>query len=211
MRVLFTRSAARSLTDALRLDLFPEAALERMFGLQMDIHPLANAVLWCWENIVRGPITDDELENDEAWRAPACETAVVRALLSGQLPQLFFRAVEALPADLAAQGVEGVRFLNVENVIASRGEGIPWDCELLSHVSGRAVVDITWRPAVDDKVCAICPFTATHKCSACKVVRYCSQGCQRQDWRSGHREVCLQLQDAVRQAEAARKAYLDLD
>ncbi len=204
------RLAARSLTDALRLDVFPIAAIERIFGLQMDIHPLANAVLWCWENIVRGPITDDELEkndeeleNDEAWRAPACETAVVRALLSGQLPQLFFRAVEALPADLA---VLTARSLHAERVIASRGEGIPWDCELLSLMSGRADVDISWRPA-SERVCALCHATATRKCSACKVAWYCSHGCQRQDWRSGHREACRQLEDAVRLADAAREAH----
>ncbi len=64
---------------------------------------------------MRGPITDNELENDETWLAPACETAIVRALLSGQLPQLFFRSVEALLADLAAERVQS---LNVENVIA---------------------------------------------------------------------------------------------
>jgi hypothetical protein len=37
--------AARLLTDALRLNIFPQAELERTFGLEMDIHPLANCVL----------------------------------------------------------------------------------------------------------------------------------------------------------------------
>ena len=27
-------------------------------------------------------------------------------------------------------------------------------------------------------------------CSGCKLVRYCSTGCQKADWKSGHKLVC---------------------
>jgi len=53
--------------------------------------------------------------------------------------------------------------------------------------------------------CSFCgaPETQTlkHKrCSQCKQVLYCSQDCQRNDWKKGHKHVCKQL------AEKALKA-----
>ena len=34
-----------------------------------------------------------------------------------------------------------------------------------------------------------------HRCSGCKVVRYCSVGCQRTAWKCEHKLVCSRLRD----------------
>uniref|UniRef100_J3MGF1 USP domain-containing protein n=3 Tax=Oryza brachyantha TaxID=4533 RepID=J3MGF1_ORYBR len=41
--------------------------------------------------------------------------------------------------------------------------------------------------------CAACGCIATKKCSGCKRVRYCSQGCQSKHWQSGHKFKCKQM------------------
>ncbi|KAF9195702.1 hypothetical protein BGZ50_003872 [Haplosporangium sp. Z 11] len=41
----------------------------------------------------------------------------------------------------------------------------------------------------DKPPCAICKTPAVTRCSRCKVVHYCSEGCQRKDW-SSHRIAC---------------------
>lgn len=41
--------------------------------------------------------------------------------------------------------------------------------------------------------CAACGYIATKKCSGCKRVRYCSQGCQSKHWQSGHKFKCKQM------------------
>ncbi|KAF0902783.1 hypothetical protein E2562_019112 [Oryza meyeriana var. granulata] len=41
--------------------------------------------------------------------------------------------------------------------------------------------------------CAACGYFATKKCSGCKRVRYCSQGCQSKHWQSGHKFKCKQM------------------
>ena len=45
------------------------------------------------------------------------------------------------------------------------------------------------------KICKICNTTeSTFKlCSECRMVRYCSVECQRQDWKNGHKAKCAEL------------------
>merc|ERR1712129_435591 len=38
--------------------------------------------------------------------------------------------------------------------------------------------------------CATCGEAARLRCSQCKAASYCSEGCQRDDWRGGHRLAC---------------------
>ncbi|KAL5225059.1 hypothetical protein ABZP36_011698 [Zizania latifolia] len=45
--------------------------------------------------------------------------------------------------------------------------------------------------------CAACGDITTKKCSGCKRVRYCSQGCQSKHWQSGHKFKCKQMKKMV--------------
>ncbi|XP_066994527.2 SET domain-containing protein SmydA-8 [Anabrus simplex] len=42
---------------------------------------------------------------------------------------------------------------------------------------------------MSDNKCAICSAPAQHKCSACKLVSYCSKEHQKKDWKK-HKEIC---------------------
>jgi len=41
------------------------------------------------------------------------------------------------------------------------------------------------------KECLVCQEVATKRCSVCKTAMYCSQTCQRGDWKA-HKKVCGQ-------------------
>jgi len=46
--------------------------------------------------------------------------------------------------------------------------------------------------------------TTTLLCSQCRVVRYCSKTCQREDWRAGnHKHHCVHLREAFKDVERA--------
>ncbi|KAG8075095.1 hypothetical protein GUJ93_ZPchr0006g41480 [Zizania palustris] len=45
--------------------------------------------------------------------------------------------------------------------------------------------------------CAACGDITTKKCSGCKRVRYCSQGCQSKHWQSDHKFKCKQMKKMV--------------
>jgi MYND finger len=47
--------------------------------------------------------------------------------------------------------------------------------------------------------CAQCGELATAKCGDCRVVAYCGQECQRDDWNSSHAETCFDLAAAIEQ------------
>jgi hypothetical protein len=56
---------------------------------------------------------------------------------------------------------------------------------------------VTKRPAADilhdaATTCACCRSTASRllSCSACGLNRYCSRDCQKEDWRTKHKENC---------------------
>ncbi|KAK1417871.1 hypothetical protein QVD17_27005 [Tagetes erecta] len=38
--------------------------------------------------------------------------------------------------------------------------------------------------------CVVCASSTTKQCSRCKLVRYCSESCQKSHWKSGHKEKC---------------------
>ncbi|KAI4672937.1 uncharacterized protein J4E78_001440 [Alternaria triticimaculans] len=52
-------------------------------------------------------------------------------------------------------------------------EGTCWECSAKRHENGGAL----------------------SKCAACKVAHYCSEGCQKKDWKNGHRQLCPQLKE----------------
>ncbi|TYZ64296.1 hypothetical protein PybrP1_013129 [[Pythium] brassicae (nom. inval.)] len=39
-------------------------------------------------------------------------------------------------------------------------------------------------------LCRVCKSTASLVCSRCKVTRYCGADCQKQDWKSAHKNTC---------------------
>jgi hypothetical protein len=41
----------------------------------------------------------------------------------------------------------------------------------------------------DARRCIVCRAKGNKKCAACKKARYCSEGCQKKDWKK-HKEVC---------------------
>ncbi|XP_062019729.1 ubiquitin carboxyl-terminal hydrolase 18-like [Rosa rugosa] len=43
---------------------------------------------------------------------------------------------------------------------------------------------------INDPACAVCGGSGVKKCSRCKAVKYCSQKCQTEHWRSGHKTEC---------------------
>ncbi|XP_004291227.1 PREDICTED: ubiquitin carboxyl-terminal hydrolase 18-like [Fragaria vesca subsp. vesca] len=43
---------------------------------------------------------------------------------------------------------------------------------------------------INDSACAVCGGDGVKKCSRCKAFRYCSQKCQTEHWRSGHKSEC---------------------
>ncbi|KAG8095071.1 hypothetical protein GUJ93_ZPchr0012g21088 [Zizania palustris] len=51
--------------------------------------------------------------------------------------------------------------------------------------------------STDPAPCAACGDITTKKCSGCKRVRYCSQGCQSKHWQSGHKFKCKQMKNMV--------------
>ena len=55
----------------------------------------------------------------------------------------------------------------------SAKEGKCWECSAKRHENGGAL---------------------SH-CAACKVAHYCSDGCQKKDWKKGHRQLCPQLKE----------------
>ena len=42
------------------------------------------------------------------------------------------------------------------------------------------------------KQCDICTSPATSICAGCRAAQYCSRTCQKQDWGSGHKQICAQ-------------------
>lgn len=39
-------------------------------------------------------------------------------------------------------------------------------------------------------LCRVCKSASSLVCSRCKVVRYCGAECQKQDWKSTHKNTC---------------------
>ncbi|GER34397.1 ubiquitin carboxyl-terminal hydrolase family protein [Striga asiatica] len=46
--------------------------------------------------------------------------------------------------------------------------------------------------------CAVCGLPSTKVCSRCKMIRYCSEACQKSHWNSGHRENCVQQKSSFK-------------
>ena len=57
------------------------------------------------------------------------------------------------------------------------------------------------KPLAPVAICARCPRPATKTCSQCKMMSYCSEAHQREDWKDVHKIECPALK-AV--AETAR-------
>ena len=45
------------------------------------------------------------------------------------------------------------------------------------------------------RVCRVCGKFSKYFCARCNEARYCSQACQIQDWRSGHKQACKSEDD----------------
>ncbi|TMX05201.1 hypothetical protein EJD97_001267 [Solanum chilense] len=54
-------------------------------------------------------------------------------------------------------------------------------------------VDRRMDPATPEG-CAVCSNVTKKQCSRCKMVKYCSEACQRSHWNSGHKFKCKDLQ-----------------
>ncbi|KAL1830528.1 hypothetical protein ACET3Z_000179 [Daucus carota] len=70
---------------------------------------------------------------------------------------------------------------------------------LLSFVKHTAsnyfVIDDNFAPKMSEFVqCEVCGQASTKKCSACKLVRYCSEACQKSHWNSEHKKTCKSFQ-----------------
>lgn len=53
----------------------------------------------------------------------------------------------------------------------------------------------SYRVPIDLQSCALCGSTANdvvrlRKCASCQIVAYCSEKCQRADWKAGHKKTC---------------------
>ncbi|CAA0831942.1 Ubiquitin carboxyl-terminal hydrolase 18 [Striga hermonthica] len=46
--------------------------------------------------------------------------------------------------------------------------------------------------------CAVCGLPRTKVCSRCKMIRYCSEACQKSHWDSGHRKNCVQQKSSFK-------------
>ncbi|XP_076930097.1 ubiquitin carboxyl-terminal hydrolase 18-like isoform X2 [Bidens hawaiensis] len=50
--------------------------------------------------------------------------------------------------------------------------------------------DVVSMPGISSDSCAVCNRLTTKICSRCKLVRYCSESCQRSHWKNGHKKRC---------------------
>lgn len=76
--------------------------------------------------------------------------------------------------------------------------------EFFKTLSSKGYIAIEWQSIAQvphgygyvfiyKKMCRQCKAIATHICSGCKQVKYCSQSCQRMDWNM-HKKFCKTLQ-----------------
>jgi splicing suppressor protein 51 len=75
---------------------------------------------------------------------------------------------------------------------------MPANCKQRESILASGVVDVPTLPlgAVRGILCFRCfdPCPKILKCASCRRAGYCSQECQKLDWRAGHKHQCKILQ-----------------
>ncbi|KAI3756115.1 hypothetical protein L1987_55929 [Smallanthus sonchifolius] len=63
-------------------------------------------------------------------------------------------------------------------------------------------------PAIVDTSdpCVVCGSLTKKQCSRCKVVRYCSEACQRSHWKSGHKDKCEEFRQSFKSSLQGRRS-----
>ncbi|KAI0808924.1 hypothetical protein BC629DRAFT_1480343 [Irpex lacteus] len=130
---------------------------------------LTTSMIWC----------DTSVGDD----GQSCLDADLRKRLSAKVAELH-KATENSEALDFFQRTEIARFdglLNtLEKYVCPTGYYLTSSREFLESSSG-------------EDVCVVCMEDAELTCSNCKAVRYCSQGCQKRDWKASHKFGCFKV------------------
>lgn len=79
-----------------------------------------------------------------------------------------------------------------------------------STLSGMANSNSNSNSAAADGACASCGSPSTKHCARCKRVKYCSQTCQSQHWKSEHKTKCMKLQSSGKSRQSMSIALVPL-
>lgn len=86
---------------------------------------------------------------------------------------------------------------DVKHAIETRRVRSIRDVELMSDAD-RAACNLTieqWKQLIQilAEKCAICAKVTSKLCGKCRLVRYCSEACQLQHWKAGHKTACVNI------------------
>ncbi|KAK9077773.1 hypothetical protein SSX86_006111 [Deinandra increscens subsp. villosa] len=74
-----------------------------------------------------------------------------------------------------------------------------------SHSASDTVVSPMPGIVATSDSCLVCGNSTKKQCSRCKVVRYCSESCQKSHWKSGHKEKCEEIRLSFKSSLQGRR------
>ncbi|GFP81638.1 ubiquitin carboxyl-terminal hydrolase 19 [Phtheirospermum japonicum] len=102
---------------------------------------------------------------------------------------------------LAFAGVFGLLYL-IRNtasryfVVDSNFDSSAADYSSLISRRRESMAENGGRAAESFDSCAVCDLPANKQCAGCKMVKYCSEACQKSHWDSGHKKKCMDLKSS---------------